>query len=516
MFRKSIASFVQTNRKTRKRTVASRSEELSFEALEKRELMAVASFAWEGSKLIIISDNNATNVEIRVNGTEYRVVDQSGGSQRFWETVSGRRIRSATTVEFRGGAGSDRFVNNVSSLPIIAYGNRGDDFLEGFNGNDILYGGDGNDTLRGWGGNNTIFGGAGDDNISGGRGNDLIYGGIGHDTIFGEDGNDTIYGGSGNDIIHGGDGNDVLYGEDGNDSLYGGRGNDRLFGGSGNDGLFGGLVERNHLDGGTGNNRYLVTNKSWQEGYWKSTWDKIRGKRSYRWVTGTDHIVTVRTTDAVLKFNNTTSTTVNLQGFGRVQFNAGNWTDWEIRSVDVALRNLHTLTGNTRLLKMVNGQQLNFDRVGAPSNPAFNNIGGWNTNTGRIAFTNLSVRTALDARITTYHEIAHNWDEQHENRFVPEFRSINNWTLSAQQLQRFSAAGDGSNWQWQTDRANLFARDYGRWNPLEDFATTWESYFDQRFHNSERINATRNSTDPLRPVAQKFAVLDRFFASLRS
>jgi hypothetical protein len=99
--------------------------------------------------------------------------------------------------------------------------------------------------------------------------------------------------------------------------------------------------------------------------------------------------------------------------------------------------------------------------------------------------------------------IAQHWDEPRENNHIADFRKTSGWQQAGG--AGFTPAKDGSKWHYRAD--SVFAHDYGRFNPLEDFATTWESYFDRRFHNNH---------SQLTHVAAKHAVLDSFFASLRS
>ena len=67
--------------------------------------------------------------------------------------------------------------------------------------------------------------------------------------IFTYDGNDSVVSGSGDDIIYGFDGDDTLNGGDGNDKIYGGSDDDTLISGGGNVDL---------LDGGTGDDHYVI------------------------------------------------------------------------------------------------------------------------------------------------------------------------------------------------------------------------------------------------------------------
>ena len=130
-------------------------------------------------------------------------------------------------VELRGG---NDVVTNRTDVPLIAYGNDGDDRLYGGSLPDFLYGGSGADKLDGR------------------AGSDYIYGASGSDKIYGGTGGDYLYAASGNDLILGGDGDDQLYGELGRDRLDGGAGNDQLRG----DDYGQGAVSADVLLGGTG------------------------------------------------------------------------------------------------------------------------------------------------------------------------------------------------------------------------------------------------------------------------
>jgi hypothetical protein len=183
-------------------------------------------------------------------------------------------------VPFVGGAADDRLVNYVRFLPMQAWGQGGNDYLEGYDAADILVGGSGNDTLVGYAGNDQMWGQDGHDTLRGMDGNDYLDGGTGSDGLYGQGGNDrlvggydssfnyldggygadTLYGGygldtlvagydfsvnvlygsSGTDYLYGGWGTDWLFGQDHMDFLYGNYGVDVLYGGNGNDRLFGG------------------------------------------------------------------------------------------------------------------------------------------------------------------------------------------------------------------------------------------------------------------------------------
>lgn len=106
-------------------------------------------------------------------------------------------------IEYKGGDGHDRFVNDTG-LRSVGFGGNGNDIMVGgsavdvFDGGmgvDRLYGRGGNDVLKGGGDADLLDGGAGNDRLYGGRGDDVLVGGVGKDYLFGETGNDSLDGG---------------------------------------------------------------------------------------------------------------------------------------------------------------------------------------------------------------------------------------------------------------------------------------------------------------------------------
>jgi Ca2+-binding RTX toxin-like protein len=94
--------------------------------------------------------------------------------------------------------------------------------------------------------------------INGTDANDSIVGTAGNDTIIGNGGNDTLQGSSGNDRLDGGLGDDSLRGAEGADTFIGGDGYDTLDGD--NAGTFETDVDAERLEGGFGNDTYIVDN----------------------------------------------------------------------------------------------------------------------------------------------------------------------------------------------------------------------------------------------------------------
>jgi len=172
----------------------------AVESLEDRLVMSVTSFSLSNKVLTVVSDNAASDVRVLQSGSNYVILDLTNG---FRKTVAASAV---SRVQFFGGAGNDRFVNDVLHLPVSAWGGAGNDYLEGYGGDDYFVGGAGNDTLVGYGGNDALVGGAGDDVLLGMAGNDRLIGG---------DGNDHLNGGAGRDWLWGGNGDDVLIAIDG-------------------------------------------------------------------------------------------------------------------------------------------------------------------------------------------------------------------------------------------------------------------------------------------------------------
>lgn len=389
--------------------------------------------------------------------------------------------------ELIGGDGSDRLSGLAGDDFLI--GGDGHDFLSGGIDDDRLEAGAGNDVLRGGDGADELFGGLGRDFLFADGGNDVSRGGRGNDFIFdfagdtnlivGDQGNDVLRGGSGDDEIHGGQGNDRLWGGDGDDTLYGGQNADFLNGGNGRDGLFGGSDAVDRLIGGADDDRFLVavneTNPANQE---------------------LDRVVDASDQDAVV------SLVSNRQIVTNQAFATAVWTDAEIEIVDGALRNLHLAASSTRLLKLVDGQNLSLIRLGSVTTPAGGSILGLNFNDShQIGFTEQLFTDFSDRiRETVYHEIGHNFDTVQENSLVTQFREISDWDQVNDPGDRLSRDG-----QWYyNDDFNNFLTANARINPLEDFAITFAEHFQRTFDGFTRAF--------INPV-EKFDVIVQFVAS---
>lgn len=274
-------------------------------------------------------------------------------------------------------------------------------------------------------------------------------------------GNDTLAATTARPVTaDGGAGNDSLMGGGAADKLYGGPGNDTLIGRGGNDGLFGG-VGTNVLSGGAGADRYLIRRSE---------------NASARDVSAADAVV---------------------------EFSVGTraWTDAEIQTVDAGLSRLHQRTGNTKLLKLVDGSPISFIRddaeAGNPDTLAFN------SGDGTITLLNPAFSNAPLATITTIHEVGHNWDEGESA--LSNFQgwlALSGWTQT--QAAGLLPSDDG---EWFYNPSAQFALDYGKTNPFEDWSTAWEKYYTDTFQLPD--------TQGLQDIgAAKTQHLDGFFNAL--
>jgi Ca2+-binding RTX toxin-like protein len=468
-------------------------------------------------------------------------------------SVAADSIRS---IRINGLDGHDRLVAIAAPIRVTLDGGGGNDFLVGSPFNDVIFTGDGDfNTARGEDGHDTIYGGRGVDTLDGGRGNDILAGGFGadwlvggddHDTLHGGDGGDTLSGGAGNDKLYGGNHDDTLFGDDGDDMLSGGNARDTLSGGNGADTLLGGNHDDTlsggdgddilagqrgndvlHGEGGHDQLGMVLTPAGWADEpgndrlYGGSGNDALRGgtgndglfggtglNQVVDWQ-GADRVLTLTRAgardevffrgpeDAAVPFHDTA---------GDATYRAGFWSEADVIRVDTALHNLHQHVGNTRLLKLADGNDLpGFYATGVAY--VDTGIGGWNGG-GAITLVNPPVHHDLSLFNLVYHEIAHNWDEATENDRIAGFQALSGWVnRTTSPGSDFARHRDEGTWWFRT--AASFADEYGKVNPFEDYATSFEKYFMERYH----VGAG-GWTDAR--VPEKFANLGRLFADLRA
>jgi Ca2+-binding RTX toxin-like protein len=413
--------------------------------------------------------------------------------------------------ELIGGSGGDRIHGGADRDRI--YGDGGEDFLWGDGGNDDMYGGSSRDYLWGGDDNDSLFGEFDDDYLFGENGNDwlygnegadAIYGGEGNDTLvgqqgkirwgadgddalYGEDGDDRLFGDDGNDYLSGGDGNDELHGEagadflsggDGNDSLYGGPDTDQLYGDNGNDGLFGGINDLSEvLFGGSGADRFLVLTVDGTDD--SGPWFE-------------DFAMDLSAEDARLRF------TSDGQPI---------WVAQQIELADRGFAFLHAHVNNTRLLKHPDGRELSFQRVVWLGG----NTVGDNDHNGRIRVDDRGAWSSqLDELMV--HELAHNW--QFASGLWDRWLPLSGWRRLnvVEEMAGFDPQpGLSADGHWWYNVGAQFARDYGKTNPKEDWATSWEVYYKQMSNPND--SAAR---DNFVRMSNKMAVLAGFFQSVRT
>jgi hypothetical protein len=278
--------------------------------------------------------------------------------------------------------------------------------------------------------------------------------------LDGGDGNDELEGGGGNDKISGGSGDDTLRGVGGDDTLYGGTGRDRLYGGSGLDGLYGG-DDVDQLYGNDGADRFLV----------------FEGATEHK---------DASSSDAVVRFKN----------------GARSWKTSEIEAVDGGLKHLHLKTRNDNLLETKTGGVLLFTRDGSKGTTRGTNFGS-----GRISLYDGAFSSSGQTALTSIHEVGHNWDTEHSN--WSSWLKLSGWRSSrpsSSEASKYSMGTDEDEDWWHLKTAG-FARSYGKTNPREDFASSWESYFVFK-------DKLTNSTGVVALPSAKTGHLDRFFSSL--
>jgi hypothetical protein len=273
-------------------------------------------------------------------------------------------------------------------------------------------------------------------------------------------GNDQLYGGSGDDQLYGGDGNDILDGGAGNDQLYGNAGDDILYGQAGNDALCGG--QGFNIDiGGAGADRFLVASN-----------DLLLDKTSI---------------DARINFVGFVGT--EDMAPDKVIGTHATWSDTDIQAVDFALGVIEQRVGNTSLLKMPDGTPLTFRRQGYDSDPN-SLLLGWNTLDGKITLLDYAFTDIDWLHRSVYHEIGHNWEDPSDNKYWNTFTGLSGWTYAptSPNPTLFTQAAE-TDTDWWFKKGTAFARDYGRTNPWEDWATSVEAYFSQTYTHEMEAGA---------------------------
>ena len=486
---------------------ATKNKAHDYSELERRQLL-VAGITFDAGTVFIEGSNANDRSLVTMLDEDTINVTLSGGvdSQTFDVVV-------VDLIRFRGLNGDDQFTN-MTDINATAYGHGGNDRLigggghnrlQGGPGEDLLVGGDRNDALRGGEGNDTILGGVrhdrlfggggddeirgqhgrdridgndGDDDLSGGRDNDRINGGNGNDFIAGNTGNDRLNGGDDNDTLKGGEGDDMLSGERGDDLLQGLEGNDRLYGdigsddlegGIGNDVLFGGIRFGDKLDGGTGFDRFLISEE-----------DSVSNRND---------------DDAVIQFVNS----------GNL-LDGGLWVDSHVKVVDQAFELIQEKSSDRLdfLQDSLTGGRLIFTK-GNDVEPR--NVAGSEGRMIEIGDWDLDSDVANQATVlSVIHQVAGTWDSLLEinAKFVgaqsiyTDFLAESEWEAGTEVPPGFAASTDG---EWFYREGSEFVDARGMTNPTTDWATVWELSLDP-MADPEEISR----------LAAKIAHVDQLFA----
>ncbi len=161
------------------------------------------------------------------------------------------------SIYFDGGNGNDTLSASAATNVLQAHGGDGNDTLTTGAANDFLYGEAGNDTLNGGGGNDQLFGGAGNNTLIGGTGFDSAdYSGEPAAITVNLAAGTATNGYGGNDTLSG---IEAVIGTSFGDSITGSTAAEYLIGGAGDDILAGGSGAANTLQGGTGDDTYVVS-----------------------------------------------------------------------------------------------------------------------------------------------------------------------------------------------------------------------------------------------------------------
>ena len=132
------------------------------------------------------------------------------------------------------------------------------------------------------------------------------------------------------------------------------------------------------------------------------------------------------------------------------------------------------------------------------------------TRTTRESARLLTQLLRANLRRTLWHELAHNFDRPINTTYVTEFRAIGEWSGSEQPGLVQSTDERWYHNQVAGDPLDGFARNYGKTNPMEDWATTFAaavSIFQERAYNGQ------NHEDLAERIAPRLEVMDEFFAS---
>jgi hypothetical protein len=189
-------NFLKTRFATKAKTLRNSGFRPQFDALEDRQLMAVAVFA--GGILNIIGTDGPDTITVRQRNSTISI---DGLAQTFTTATVPLGGPPAQFLPGVAPQGTDIVINAKFPLFVQAI------VVNGLGGSDTI-----NLDTAGTSGGVTYVPITVSTALRGGAGNDTVYGGAGRDFLFGEADVDKLYGRGGNDRLEGGAGDDTLYG----------------------------------------------------------------------------------------------------------------------------------------------------------------------------------------------------------------------------------------------------------------------------------------------------------------
>ena len=143
--------------------------------------------------------------------------------------------------------------------------------------------------------------------------------------------------------------------------------------------------------------------------------------------------------------------------------------------------------------------------------PDADRVGGWNdSGVSSLLDVTFDLSFGLTLEEVVWHELAHNFDEPGETDFVDQFRSVGGWSESPGVGLVQSTDEDWFHNTVDGDDLDGFAREYGKTNPFEDWATSFTAavaIYEQVDYSDQDYEEVASR------IAPRLAVLDAFFAS---
>ena len=122
-----------------------RAQQPDYQTLESRNVLSANPIvSLDGGTLTIEGSSGDDTVYVRIAHGEVQATYQTNGNGFQTEYFPESEVND---FRFNGRAGDDHIVNRTE-LPLVAYGNDGNDRLIGGRGNDRLHGGSGDDVLN--------------------------------------------------------------------------------------------------------------------------------------------------------------------------------------------------------------------------------------------------------------------------------------------------------------------------------------------------------------------------------